>query len=100
MDAKLVSVFSDRRAMSGAGGKLESPNIEFGDGSDAKLKETLMASVSQHQREKNRKQTIHRLRARLMNGDWVFHPPLGMKTEKVAGHGKLLVRDEPVASYI
>ncbi len=96
----VVAHWQLRALLSEAGGKLESPNIEFGDGSDAKLKENLMASVSQHQREKNREQTKHRMRARLMNGYWVFHAPLGMKYEKVSGHGNLLVRDEPVASYI
>ncbi len=83
-----------------AGGKLESPTMEFGEGSDSILIENMLASVSQHQRQKNGEQTTHRMRARLMNGYWVFSAPLGMKYEKTPGHGKLLVRDEPIASYI
>ena len=35
-----------------------------------------------------------------MNGYWVFHAPPGYKYEKVEGHGKLLVRNEPLASII
>ncbi len=35
-----------------------------------------------------------------MNGYWVFHASLGYKYERQPGHGKLLVRDEPVASII
>ncbi len=83
-----------------AGGKLESPSIEFGDDADSILHENLMASVSQHQRQKNAEQTKNRMRARTMNGYWVFHAPIGYKYERIAGHGKLLVRDEPLASII
>ena len=89
-----------RALLSEAGGKLESPSMEFGDDSDSILRENLLASVSQHQRQKNGEQTKNRMRARLMNGYWVFSAPLGMKYEKVSGHGNLLVRDEPIASYI
>ena len=30
----------------------------------------------------------------------VFKPPIGYRCEKVSGHGKLLVRDEPLASIV
>lgn len=83
-----------------AGGKLESPSIEFGDDADSILRENLLASVSQHQRQKNAEQTKNRMRARAMNGYWVFKAPMGYRYERVAGHGKLLVRDEPLASII
>ena len=39
-----------RTSISSAGGKLESPSIEFGEDSDSQLVENLLASVSQHQR--------------------------------------------------
>ncbi len=42
-----------RTAINEAGGKLESPSIEFGEDSDSVLVENLLASVSQHQRQKN-----------------------------------------------
>ncbi len=89
-----------RALIAEAGGKLESPSLEFGDDSDSVLVENLLASVSQHQRQKNGEQTKNRMRARAMNGYWVFHAPVGFKYERVAGHGKLLVRDEPNASYV
>lgn len=89
-----------RALLSEAGGKLESPSMEFGDDSVSILRENLLASVSQHQRQKNGEQTKNRMRARLMNGYWVFSAPPGMKYEKVSGHGNLPVRDEPIASYI
>ena len=40
------------------------------------------------------------MRARMMNGYWCFREPVGYKFKRVAGHGKLLVREEPAASII
>ncbi len=73
-----------------AGGKLESPSIEFGDDADSILHENLMASVSQHQRQKNAEQTKNRMRARAMSGYWVAKAPLGYRMERKPGHGKFL----------
>lgn len=89
-----------RRTLKDIGGKLESPSITFGEDSDSVLIENLLASVSQHQRQKNREQTTNRMRARTMNGYWCFPAPPGFRYERVAGHGKLLVRDEPLATII
>ncbi len=89
-----------RDAISNAGAKLESPSIEFGEDSDSILVENLLASVSQHQRQKNAEQTKNRMRARMMNGYWPFTACLGFRYEKFTGRGKVLVRDEPVASII
>lgn len=89
-----------RRTLKSLGGKLESPSITFGEDSDSILIENLLASVSQHQRRKNREQTKDRMRARVMNGYWCFPPPPGYRYARVAGHGKLLVRDEPLATII
>lgn len=87
-----------RTAIANAGGKLVSPSIEFGEDSDSVLVENLLASVSQHQRQKNGEQTRNRMRARAMGGYWVFQAPIGYRYEKTPGHGKLLVRDEPLAT--
>lgn len=89
-----------RTAIGDAGGKLESPSIEFGEDSDSILVENLLASVSQHHRHKNTEQVKNRMRARVLNGYWVFYPPMGYRYERVNGHGKMLVRDEPLASII
>jgi DNA invertase Pin-like site-specific DNA recombinase len=90
-----------RTAISAAGGKLESPSIEFGDDSDSMLVENLLASVSQHQRQKNAEQTKNRMMARAMNGYWGFSPPIGYKYDRVAGHsGKVLVPQQPLANVI
>ena len=89
-----------RTAIQEAGGKLESPSIEFGEDSDSRLVEHLLASVAAHQREKNAEQVKNRMRARALNGYWVASPVPGYVYKKVAGHGKMLVRDEPVASVV
>ena len=90
-----------RTAIDAAGGKLESPSIEFGEDSDSLLVENLLASVSQHQRQKNAEQTLNRMKARTQNGYWVFNPPVGYRFARVSGHtGQVLVRDEPVASVV
>ncbi|MEE4538259.1 MAG: recombinase family protein [Erythrobacter sp.] len=89
-----------RADINGAGGILESPSIEFGEDSDSVLVENPLASVSQHQRQKNGEQTVNRMRARLINGYWPFQAPIGYRFEAKSGHGKILVRDEPIASIL
>ncbi|OIQ32723.1 MAG: hypothetical protein BM562_02875 [Alphaproteobacteria bacterium MedPE-SWcel] len=89
-----------RRTLKDIGGKIESPSITFGEDMDSILIENLLASVSQHQRQKNREQTTNRMRARTLNGYWCFMAPPGFRYDTVPGHGKLLVRDEPLASII
>ena len=89
-----------RGAISAAGARLESPSVEFGEDSDSILVENLLASVSQHQRQKNAEQTRNRMRARLLNGYWPFIACIGYRHEHRAGEGRLLVRDEPLASII
>ncbi|NQW11399.1 MAG: recombinase family protein [Alphaproteobacteria bacterium] len=89
-----------RTAIAGAGGRLESPSIEFGEDSDSILVENLLASVSQHQRQKNTEQVYNRQRARLQSGFWTFSCPPGYRYVKSEGQGKVLIRDEPLASII
>lgn len=89
-----------RSAISAAGARLESPSVEFGEDSDSILVENLLASVSQHNRQKNAEQTRNRMRARAMGGYWPFIPCIGFKQEQRAGQGKILVRHEPLASII
>jgi site-specific DNA recombinase len=89
-----------RGAIAAAGATLESPSIEFGEDSDSILVENLLASVSQHQRQKNAEQTINRMKARLSNGYWVFAAPVGYRYAPSPGQGKMLVRDEPLATIV
>ncbi len=89
-----------RSAIANAGARLESPSVEFGEDSDSILVENLLASVSQHQRQKNAEQTRNRMRARVMNGYWPFVTSIGYRHVSKSGEGRVLVRDEPVASII
>ncbi|MDF2374417.1 MAG: recombinase family protein [Rhizobiaceae bacterium] len=89
-----------RAAITSAGARLESPSIEFGEDSDSILVENLLASVSQHQRQKNGEQTKNRMKARVQNGYWVFQAPVGYRFESVRGRGRMLKRNEPVASVV
>ena len=84
-----------------AGGKLESPSIEFGEDSDSILVENMLASVSQHQRQKNAEQTKNRMKARATNGYWSLYTPAGYRYANVKGHsGKVLVKDGVVADIV
>lgn len=65
-----------------AGGRLECPNIEFGEDSDSILVESLLASVSEHQRRKLAEQNHNRTVARMQNGYYVFTAPKGYRYEK------------------
>ncbi len=96
----LMAHFELRVKIGDAGGVLVSPSIEFGEDSDSQLVENLLASVSQHQRQKNGEQTVNRMRARMQNGYWVFQAPVGYRFERSGGQGKVLVRDEPNASIL
>ncbi|VAW75400.1 hypothetical protein MNBD_GAMMA13-702 [hydrothermal vent metagenome] len=89
-----------RAAISLAGGILESPTVDFTDDADGELQEYILATVAQHQRRKNAEQTKARMRARTMNGHYVFAKPYGYRYEKYKGQGNTLVRDEPLASIV
>ena len=90
-----------RRMIDDMGGILESPTMIFGNDSTSRLVENMSVAVSDYQRKHNMEQTNVRMRARLENGYAVFAASAGFRFEKVRGHsGKLLVRQEPVASVV
>lgn len=89
-----------RKKIGELGARFESPTMKFGDGADDRMVEMMLVNVAEYQRNKNAEQTRNRMWGRLMNGYWVFKAPIGFKYEKVGPHGKLLVRDEPVASIL
>jgi site-specific DNA recombinase len=89
-----------REKIKKAGGILKSPSLEFGDDSDSQLVEHLLASVSQHQRQKISETTKNRMRGRMLNGYYTYRAPIGYCYHSVSGQGKVLKRDEPYASII
>ncbi len=89
-----------REQLKQAGGVLESPRIEFGDDADAVFRENILASAAQHQRQKNAEQTKSRMRARVLNGYYVFARPIGYAYTRHSGQGSVLIRREPHASIL
>ncbi|HOY78051.1 MAG TPA: recombinase family protein, partial [Hyphomonadaceae bacterium] len=89
-----------REAIASVGGVMMSPNIEFGDDPDSEMIEFIQATIAQHARRKNAQQTRNRMRSRVLNGWWPFYAPIGYKHERSPGGGKVLVRDEPAASFV
>ncbi len=89
-----------REKLKAIGARFESPTQKFGEGADDRMVEMMLVNVAEYQRLKNAEQTKNRMWGRLKNGYWVFQAPRGYKFEKVSGHGKLLVRDEPAASIL
>lgn len=89
-----------REQLKQAGGILESPRIEFADDADSVFRENILASAAQHQRQKNAEQTKSRMRARVLNGYYVFQAPVGYEYRRVSGHGSVLARKEPQASIL
>ena len=87
-------------AIRSVGGILASPSTSFGDAPEEIFAENIMASVAQYHRQQNAKQVNNRMAARMKNGYYVLRAPQGYKYEKQSQHGKILVRDEPLASLI
>ncbi len=76
-------------------------NFNFEDTPEGEFMETIFAAQGQLERQQNRRQTIQKMRARMEGGYYVFFPSVGYRYERVQGHsGKLLVRNEPVASIL
>lgn len=89
-----------RAAIAATGARLECPSFEFGDSSDDLLVENLLASVSQHQRQKNGEQVRNRMRGRLLNGYWCFSSkPPAYEFARINAQNTL-IRVEPIASIV
>lgn len=80
--------------------QVECLNFRFEDTPEGKFVETIHAAQGQLEREQTGRQSIQKMQARLEQGYYVFHAPMGYRYEKTKEHGKLLVRDEPKASII
>lgn len=89
-----------RRAFKARDAQVECLNFRFEDTPEGKFHETIVAAQGELEREQNRRQTCQKMRERLKAGYWVFPAPWGYKYEKMMPHGKIPVRDEPLASII
>ncbi len=89
-----------REAVIAAGGVLECPSVQFREDADSRTVEKVQAVFAEHQRKKNAETTRNRLAARWKDGYYTANPPVGYKYTLIKGRGKMLVPDEPLASYV
>lgn len=89
-----------KREMTRRNAQRECLNFKFEDTPEGKFIETVMAAQGELEREQNGRQVRQKMRARLDQGFWVSRQPIGYRYEKSKRGGKVLVRDEPLASIV
>ena len=89
-----------RREFQQRGARIECLNFKLDDTPEGKFVETIFAAQGELEREQNRRQTIQKMKARVEKGYWVHRAPIGYRYASDRIHGKLLVRDEPLASIV
>ncbi|WP_422364695.1 recombinase family protein [Pyruvatibacter mobilis] len=89
-----------RREFHKRGARIECLNFKLDDSPEGKFVETIFAAQGELEREQNRRQVIQKMKARIEKGYWVFQAPIGYRYVSGRGHGKVLARDEPVASIL
>jgi site-specific DNA recombinase len=89
-----------RREFQARGARIECLNFKLDDSPEGKFVETIFAAQGELEREQNRRQVIQKMKARVEKGYSVFNAPIGYKYAADRAHGKILVRDEPVASIL
>ncbi len=82
------------------GARIECLNFTFEDTPEGEFIETVLAAQGQLERKQNGRQVAQKMKARMQRGYWVFPAPVGYKYAKTKEHGKLLVRDDPLASIV
>lgn len=75
-------------------------NYQFEETPEGRFVETIFAAQGALDREQNARQSRQKSEARLRQGYWVFQKPIGYKYVPSKGGGKIIVRDEPLASII
>lgn len=85
---KLRATFKIRGVM------LKCLNFDFDDSPEGVFSETILAANNELDREKNRRQVIQKMKARLERGYWPFYPPPGFTNKRDPVHGKLLTPDK------
>ena len=90
-----------RRLMQERGATRECLNFNFEDSPEGKFNETIVAAAGTYERETLGRQNRQKAMARAEQGYCIRSvPPVGLKYEKTRERGKVLVRDEPVASIV
>ena len=89
-----------RRAFEQRGAKVECLNFKFEDTPEGKFIETIIAAQGALEREQNGRQVRQKMEERLKKGYWPFSAPVGYRYCNTREHGRLLTRDEPIASVV
>ncbi len=82
------------------GAKVECLNFRIENSPEGRFLETIVAAGGELERNQNTRQTLQKTKARFEQGYWAKRAPIGYRFTKTREHGKLLVRDEPIASII
>ena len=80
--------------------RIECLNFKFDETPEGEFIETIMAAQGALERKQNGRQVAQKMKARMQNGYWIHNPPVGYRYQTIKGHGKLLIRNEPLASVI
>lgn len=89
-----------RRAFKSRQATVECLNFKFEDTPEGRFIETILAAQGALEREQNGRQVSQKMRERMKAGYWVFPAPVGYKYETQTGQGRVLIRDEPIASIV
>lgn len=89
-----------RQTLYARGARPECLNFRFEDTPEGEFIETIIAAQGELERKQNRRQVLQKMKARVEQGFWVFHTLPGYRYTKGQGGGKVLVRDEPLASIM
>ncbi|MEL6486419.1 MAG: recombinase family protein [Pseudomonadota bacterium] len=89
-----------RQELSLRGARPECLNFTFEDTPEGAFIETILAAQGELERKQNRRQTVQKTRAQLEQGYWVFHAPAGYAYKQTRHEGKILIRNEPLASIV
>lgn len=80
--------------------RIECLNFTFEASPEGEFYETVIAAGGQLERKQNARQTQQKVTARFEAGYWGLASPLGYKMQNERGKPRILIRDEPIASYI
>lgn len=89
-----------RQELAAYNASVECLNFKFEDTPEGQFVETVIAAQGQLERLQNRWQTLQKMKARVERGYYIFACPVGYRYEKCGSHGRMLVRDEPLASIV
>jgi DNA invertase Pin-like site-specific DNA recombinase len=80
--------------------RVECLNFTFQDTPEGEFFETVIMAGGQMERKQGARQVRQKIIARFEAGYWGTNAPIGYKMQNERGKERILVRDEPIASYV